>query len=124
MCLATNPLPIRYSWTKDGQTIRDATNIKVYRNILVVVPRKLKDFGTYVCNATNIAGSTNYSIELIQKTKENIIRKYRVFLHFLVWLQAIKWNQANSVNKIEKISNYSYRYINWHLQKDRALESR
>ena len=84
MCLATNPLPIRYSWTKDGQTIRDATNIKVYRNILVVVPRKLKDFGTYVCNATNIAGSTNYSIELIQKTKENIIRKYRVFLHFLV----------------------------------------
>ena len=77
MCLATNPLPVRYSWTKDGHPIGDSANIKVHSNILVVSPRTPRDFGSYVCNASNIAGSTTYTIELVQRERQDISSKYK-----------------------------------------------
>ena len=65
-CLTTNPLPVQYSWSKDEEVVHNTENLKVHNNILVVKPMQPKDFGAYVCHMSNIAGSTNYSITLVQ----------------------------------------------------------
>ena len=111
MCLATNPLPVRYSWSKDGETIRNSTRIKVYKNIIVVIPKRSKDFGTYVCNATNIAGSTNYSIELIQQNKQRNLCKYKDILQWMFFLylwihKKIKWKGIRDID-VYSISSFS-----------------
>ena len=79
MCLATNPLPIHYKWTKDGEEVHNSDNVKVHNNILVVTPRQRKDFGVYVCHVSNIAGNATYEIELVQRAKMNISCKYAAF---------------------------------------------
>ena len=76
MCLATNPLPVNYKWTKDGDEVHDSDNVKVHNNILVVTPRQRKDFGVYVCHVSNIAGNATYEIELVQRDKMNVSCKY------------------------------------------------
>ena len=76
MCLATNPLPVNYKWTKDGDEVHDSDNVKVHNNILVVTPRQRKDFGVYVCHVSNIAGNATYEIELVQRAKMNVSCKY------------------------------------------------
>ena len=90
MCLATNPLPVHYKWTKDGEEVHDSDNVKVHNNILVVTPRQPGDFGVYVCHVSNIAGNASYEIELVQRAKMNITSKYTASLfrlrHIFVFL--------------------------------------
>ena len=44
---------------------------KVLNNILVVRLRSKKDFGTYTCNVTNIAGSTVHQIRLEEQKQSS-----------------------------------------------------
>ena len=76
MCLVSNPHPVHFKWTKDGEEVHDSENVKVHSNILVVTPRQPKDFGVYVCHMSNIAGKDNYRVELVQLSTMNISCKY------------------------------------------------
>jgi len=69
-CYATSDSPVSYSWTKNGQ---DSVNddIKAINNNFVVTPRGAKDYGVYVCNASNSFGSTPYEITLIEDRKSS-----------------------------------------------------
>ena len=44
---------------------------KVLNNILIVRPQSEKDFGTYTCNVTNIAGSTVHQIRLEEQKQSS-----------------------------------------------------
>ena len=69
-CYATSDSPVTYSWTKNGQDpIND--DIKVVNNNIVITPRSAKDYGVYVCNASNSFGSTTYEITLIEDRKSS-----------------------------------------------------
>ena len=63
-CHATSNFPLKYSWTKDGQTLAGRSNIKVINNTIIIRPRKASDYGVYVCKASNTYGTTAYNITL------------------------------------------------------------
>ncbi|EDO45100.1 predicted protein [Nematostella vectensis] len=64
-CYGDSLLPLNYSWTKDGQPITGREKgERVYGNILVITPRRDKDYGTYVCHVTNDVDTASFSIEL------------------------------------------------------------
>ena len=67
-CLATSDYPVSYSWTKSGE-IPDNDGVKIMSNTLAVKPREAKDFGVYVCRATNRFGSTAFKITLSECPK-------------------------------------------------------
>lgn len=69
-CYATSDSPVSYSWTKNG---RDPSNddIKVMNNNIAITPRSAKDYGLYVCNASNSFGSTSYKITLKEDRKSS-----------------------------------------------------
>ena len=67
-CVATSYTPFNYSWTKDGQ-VPVGDNIKIMNNSLVITPRDAKDYGLYLCHATNNFGSTAYKITLSECLK-------------------------------------------------------
>ena len=59
-----------YRWSKEGKPLTgDST--KVLNNILIVRPQSEKDFGTYTCNVTNIAGSTVHQIRLEEQKQSS-----------------------------------------------------
>lgn len=63
-CHATSNFPLKYSWTKDGQTLAGRSNMKVINNTIIIRPRKESDYGVYVCRASNTYGTTAYNITL------------------------------------------------------------
>lgn len=63
-CHATSNFPLKYSWTKDGQTLAGRSNIKVINNTIIIRPHKESDYGVYVCRASNTYGTTAYNITL------------------------------------------------------------
>ena len=63
-CYATNPLPINYTWTKDGNYVTNGVYVTLHHSLLTVTPLEEEDFGIYVCHVSNIAGYANYSISL------------------------------------------------------------
>ena len=69
-CHATSDTPFNYSWTKNGQVLA-SDEVKVMKNRIVVTPRGAKDYGIYVCHATNIFGSTAYNITLSEGRKSS-----------------------------------------------------
>ena len=69
--------------------------IKVINDNIVITPRNAKDYGVYVCNASNSFGSTTYEITLIEDRKSSTketskeddsecILLVRLFDHFFV----------------------------------------
>ncbi|PFX30133.1 Neuropilin-1 [Stylophora pistillata] len=63
-CQVTSYIPLNFSWTKDGQVLTGA-NMKLLNNSVIVTPRDGRDYGDYVCHATNSFGSTEYKITLL-----------------------------------------------------------
>ncbi len=59
---------VHYTWTKDGQPLT-GDDVILIDNVLVVTPRVEKDYGVYMCKATNSAGSAEYEITLREETK-------------------------------------------------------
>ena len=75
-CQATSYIPFNYSWTKDGQ-VPTGDGIKLMNNSIIVTPRDGKDYGEYVCHATNSFGSTEYKITLLSpRDNEDDYGKY------------------------------------------------
>ena len=75
-CQATSYIPFNYSWTKDGQ-VPTGDGIKLMNNSIIVTPRDGKDYGEYVCHATNSFGSTEYKITLLSpRDNQNDDGKY------------------------------------------------
>ena len=62
-CHATSYSPFNYSWTKDGE-VPVGDNIKIMDNSIVITPRDAQDYGVYVCDVTNMFGSTSCKINL------------------------------------------------------------
>ncbi len=60
--------PVHYTWTKNSQPLT-GDDVILIDNVLVVTPRAKEDYGTYVCKATNSAGSAKYEITLQEETK-------------------------------------------------------
>lgn len=71
-CLAISEYPVIYSWAKDDETL-NSDDVKVMNNTFAVRPRDAKDYGVYVCNATNSFGSTAYTINLSEGTKSSTV---------------------------------------------------
>ena len=69
-CLATSDYTVTYSWTKNGE-IPDNDDVKIMNNTLAVIPRDAKDYGVYVCNASNSFGSTAFKITLSEGLKSS-----------------------------------------------------
>ncbi|XP_078353730.1 uncharacterized protein LOC144638391 [Oculina patagonica] len=67
-CQATSDFSFNYSWTKSGQ-VPVGDHIKIFNNSFVLTPRDAKDYGVYVCHATNSFGSTAYRITLSEGHK-------------------------------------------------------
>ncbi|PFX30092.1 Down syndrome cell adhesion molecule-like protein 1-like [Stylophora pistillata] len=63
-CQATSYIPLNFSWTKDGQ-VPTGDNMKLLNNSIIVAPRDGRDYGDYVCHATNSLGSTEFKITLL-----------------------------------------------------------
>ncbi|XP_022783237.1 uncharacterized protein LOC111324018 [Stylophora pistillata] len=63
-CRATSYIPLNFSWTKDGQ-VPTGDNMKLLNNSIIVTPRDGRDYGDYVCHASNSLGSTAYKITLL-----------------------------------------------------------
>ena len=70
-CQVTSYIPLNFSWTKDGQVLTGA-NMKLLNNSVIVTPRNGRDYGDYVCHATNSFGSTEYKITLLAPTDNQI----------------------------------------------------
>ncbi|PFX30093.1 Down syndrome cell adhesion molecule-like [Stylophora pistillata] len=70
-CQATSYIPLNFSWTKDGQ-VPMGDNMKLFSNSIIVTPRDGRDYGDYVCHATNSFGSTEYKITLLAPTDNQI----------------------------------------------------
>ena len=67
-CHAISDYPVTYSWTKNGDTL-DSNDFKMMNNTVAVKPREEKDYGVYVCNASNSYGYTSYKITLSECPK-------------------------------------------------------
>ncbi|PFX30132.1 Neuropilin-1 [Stylophora pistillata] len=63
-CQATSYIPFNFSWTKDGE-VPTGDNMKLSNNSIIVTPRNRRDYGDYLCHATNSFGSTEYKITLL-----------------------------------------------------------
>ena len=75
-CQATSYIPFNCSWTKDGQ-VPTGDGIKLMNNSIIVTPRDEKDYGEYICHATNSFGSTEYKITLLSpRDNEDDYGKY------------------------------------------------
>ena len=48
--------------------------MEVLNNILIVRPQSEKDFGTYTCDVTNIAGSTVHQIQLEEQKQSSEVK--------------------------------------------------
>ena len=48
--------------------------MKILNNFLVVRPQSQKDFGTYTCNVTNIAGNTFHQIQLEEQKQSSEVK--------------------------------------------------
>ena len=92
-CQATSYIPFNYSWTKDGQ-VPTGYGIKLMNNSIVVTPRDGKDYGEYVCHATNSFGSTEYKITLLSpgdnededgKYSSSIFERAQMFSYQKFW---------------------------------------
>ena len=70
-CYANSGSPFNYSWTRNGQ-VPLGDNIKVMNNSIVVTPHDAKDYGVYVCHATNSFGSTAFSITLTEGLESSL----------------------------------------------------
>ena len=57
-----------YRWSKEGKPLTGDNNI------LIVRPQSEKDFGTYTCNVTNIAGSTVHQIRLEEQKQSSEVK--------------------------------------------------
>ena len=57
-----------YSWSKEDKPLTGDNNI------LIVRPQSEKDFGTYTCNVTNIAGSTVHQIRLEEQKQSSEVK--------------------------------------------------
>jgi len=69
-CYAISDSPVSYSWTKNGpDPIND--DIKAINNNIFITPRGAKDYGAYVCNASNSFGTTTSEITLTEDRKSS-----------------------------------------------------
>ena len=66
-CSATGDTPFTYQWTMQG--ISDILNSDTSSGILVLTDIALTDFGTYICNVSNIFGSSTSDANLEQGGK-------------------------------------------------------
>lgn len=77
-CVATKgDLPITFSWFLDGNAVSaslGATTVNVGRqtSLLIIQSVSFQNAGMYTCAATNAAGTSNSSAELIVKGNSNI----------------------------------------------------
>ena len=69
-CHASSDSAFNYSWTKNDQ-VPVSDDIKIMNNNIVLTPREAKDYGVYVCHATNSFGSTAYKIILSEGHKSS-----------------------------------------------------
>ncbi|XP_078380608.1 leucine-rich repeats and immunoglobulin-like domains protein 3 isoform X2 [Oculina patagonica] len=67
-CYLTSDEPAQYNWTKNGQPLT-GDDIIIVDNVLIVTPRVEEDFGMYLCQATNSAGSAEYEMTLKMETE-------------------------------------------------------
>ena len=77
-CHAISDTPFNYSWTKNGQ-LPVSDEVKVMNNRIVVTPYDAKDYGVYVCHATNSFGSTAYKITLSEGHKGDCSRCFQYY---------------------------------------------
>ena len=68
---ATGNTPFTYQWTMQG--ISDILNNDTSSGVLVLTDIVLTDFGTYICNVSNIFGSSTSDINLEQGGKPTCI---------------------------------------------------
>ena len=66
-CTAASDFPVTYSWTKNGQILRNNGN-----GTISLKPRDTKDYGVYVCNVTNKYGSAVYNITVSEFQKTSV----------------------------------------------------
>ena len=72
-CYATSARKVSYRWSKEGKPLT-GDNMKILNNFLVVRPQSQKDFGTYTCNVTNIAGNTFHQIQLEEQKQSSEVK--------------------------------------------------
>ena len=66
-CTAASDFPVTYSWTRNGQILRNNSTGTISLN-----PRDTKDYGVYVCNVTNKYGSAVYNITVSEFQKTSV----------------------------------------------------
>nr|QRF78298.1 nephrin [Pontonema vulgare] len=61
-----NPSGIRFTWLKDGVSVRSQrdSNIITQWSFLNITPVTKRHAGTYVCNARNSVGTSNYTVRI------------------------------------------------------------
>ena len=69
-CYMSSDEPVQYTWTKNGQPVT-GNDVIMVDNVLIVTPRAEEDYGVYVCEATNSAGSVEYEITLKEEAKSS-----------------------------------------------------
>ena len=81
-CSATGDTPLTYQWTMEGS---DTTiNINTSTGILTLTNFMEDQFGTYICNVSNVLGSEVNSITVVQASElDNILFKGNInFLYY------------------------------------------
>ena len=64
-------LPISHIWYRvDGHIIMPSDNNETSATISIT-PTQRSDYGNYTCTATNILGSSNYTLQIIEAGKGN-----------------------------------------------------
>ncbi|KAL9981261.1 hypothetical protein ACROYT_G009938 [Oculina patagonica] len=66
-CHASSKGPVRYTWTKDGKSLKSSDAI-IVNNVLVINPRTKGDYGLYVCKVENEAGGVELEINVTENS--------------------------------------------------------
>ena len=87
-----NERQVSYRWSKEGKPLT-GDNMEVLNNILIVRPQSEKDFGTYTCDVTNIAGSTVHQIQLEEQKQSSEVKAQGEEDVTVTWpmLKTISW---------------------------------
>ena len=81
-CSATGDTPLTYQWTTEGnETI---INTDTSTGILTLIHLMEDQYGTYICNVSNVLGSEVNSITVVQASElDNILFKGNInFLYY------------------------------------------
>ncbi|XP_031557812.1 uncharacterized protein LOC116294358 [Actinia tenebrosa] len=68
-CYTSGPDPIKYSWTKRGTPSLDSVEARANGDDLIIRLKSDKEFGIYVCTATNSEGTVVYRINRVELKK-------------------------------------------------------